>query len=172
MKVAWVHRSARRLLPIALLAMLAALLVIPHAASQETQTVDVDVVRIVESIERVRAVGNESLDRAALGRGDVLSGQAAVYAAGDAGGERIGTYYFSAIGTADPAHFATAANHAYVSGYFELFNRGTLAVSGVISFRAPSAIAITGGTGSFATTSGQCTLTPVEGGDHWECHLN
>jgi hypothetical protein len=160
------------LLLVAGLAVLASMAIIPRAASQETRTLSLDVARTVESIERVRAVGNASLEATMLGRGDVLSGQGAAYATGDAGGERLGTYYFTAVGTADPQHFGTASNHAFVTGYFEIFGHGTLAVSGVISFRAPSTIAITGGTGSFAAAGGQCVQSPVEGGDHWECVLN
>jgi hypothetical protein len=165
------HRSLRWLLVGTVLAMLAALLVIPRAASQETRTLSLDVVRTIESIERIRAVGNAGLDGAVLGRGDVLSGQSVVYGAGDRGGERLGTYYFTAVGAADPEHFATAANHVFITGYFELFGQGTLAVTGVVSFRAPNTIAITGGSGTFASVSGQCMQTPVEGGDQWECQL-
>ncbi len=164
--------AVHRLLFISSLALLAAMLVIPHAASQETRTLALDVVIAEESFEFIPALGNQITEETFIARGDIITGQGPVYAAGDAGGERIGTFYFMAVGTAQPEHFETAANHIYAVAHFELFGEGTLAVTGVVSFVAPSYLTITGGTGIYAMASGQCTDTPTEDLDHWECEVH
>lgn len=167
----FIGQTAQRVLLIGVLAVLTAFLLIPRAASQETRTLDLDIVFTDESFEIVPALGNQPTDEAFMSRGDVLSGQGAVYAAGDAGGERRGTFYFMGTGTAEPEHFETAANHFYALGYFELFGEGTLAITGVVNFNAPYTLTITGGTGIYAMASGQCTATATDEFDTWACEV-
>src|SRR4029079_18706902 len=105
------------------------------------------------------------------GRGDVLSGQGAVYASGDTGGTRIGTIYFSAVGTAELENIETAANHLYAQVFIELWDQGSLAITGTINFLGtPTYLAVTGGTGQFAMATGQCTLIAGDT-DSWSCEL-
>jgi hypothetical protein len=165
------RRSAHWLLVIAACAALAALVVVPRVAGQGASTLAFDVVMTGESFERAAAAGNDPSEEAFPSRGDIMSAQGSVYAAGDAGEERIGTFYFFGSITAETEHFATAANHLYVVAHIELFDRGTLAVTGVASFYAPNTVAITGGTGAYAGASGQCTSVTIEDVDHWECEV-
>lgn len=165
------RRSAHVLLIIAVCAALAALVVVPRVAGQETDSFEFEVVMVGESFERAVSAGNDPSEEGFPSRGDIMSAQGSVYAAGDAGGERIGTFYFFGSMTAETDHFATAANHLYVVGHIELFDRGTLAVTGVASFYTSNTVAITGGTGAYASASGQCTSVTIEDIDHWECEV-
>ena len=166
-----VSHTALRILVVGLLVVLAALLIVPRVSSEETSTLEFVVVFTEESFETVPALGNEPGDGAPLGRGDLLSGQGAVYAAGDPGGERIGTWYFMGVGTAEPQHFETAANHFFASGYLELFGEGTLTITGLINFATPYTAVITGGSGMYAGAGGQCTPEQTEEGEVWECEV-
>jgi hypothetical protein len=166
------RRSALWLGVIAACALLAALVVVPRVAGQGVNTLDFDAVMTGESFERAVAAGNDPSEEGFPSRGDVMSAQGAVYAAGDAGGERIRTFHFFGSVTAETEHFATAANHLHVVAYIELFGRGTLAVTGVASFYTPNTVAITGGTGSYAAARGQCTSVTIEDIDHWECTVH
>jgi hypothetical protein len=165
------RRPARVLIAIAVIAAMAAVVIVPRVAGQEADPLDFEVVMAGDSFERAPAAGNDSSEEGFPSRGDVMSAQGAVYAAGDAGGERIGTFYFFGSVTAETEHFATAANHLYVVGHIELFDRGTLAVTGVTSFFNESTVAITGGTGSYASASGQCTTVTIDEIDHWQCDV-
>ena len=162
-----VASSTRRLLLVGVLAILVALLIIPRAAGQDTSTLEFDIVMNRESFEVGKALGNPP-DPAVLARGDVRSAQGAV----NVGAERIGTFYSIAVVTFETEHFATAANHVHVQGYFELFDQGTLAVTGVLQFTGPSTVAVTGGTGAYIGADGQCAVTHVEGSSHWVCELH
>jgi hypothetical protein len=163
----FVDSSTRRLLLVGAMAILVALLVIPRVAGQESSTLEFDVVTNLESFEVAKALGNPP-DPAVLARGDVRSAQGVV----SVGAERIGTFYSIAVVTFETQHFATAANHVHVNGYFELFGEGTLAVTGVLRFTGPSTVAITGGTGAYVGAEGQCSVAHVQGSSHWLCEVH
>ena len=161
-----------RLLVVGTLAVLAALLVIPRAASQETHTLDLEVSYVPESAEYVLAEGSPPPGFLPA-RGDVWSAQGAVTAAGDAGGERVGTFYFMGVGTSMPEHVATAGNHLFATGTFEIFGQGSFVVTGVFSVTKTSYVAITGGTGSYVGAIGQCVYTGLgEYHDRWSCEFH
>ncbi len=171
MEYSFIGQPVRRILLIGILAVLVAMLIIPRAASQETRTLDLEIVFTQESFEVAPAFGNEPSDEAFVYRGDILSGQAAVYPAGETDGERIGTFYFMAATTAEPQHAETAANHLYAQGYFELFGEGEMAVTGLVNFMNPYSVAITGGTGSYTGAGGQCLAIPGEENETWSCQV-
>jgi hypothetical protein len=154
---------------LALLALLAAVLVVPQVSGAEPRTVTFDDVITEEGLVQLPAPGHDANGFPA--RGDVLSGQGAVYASGDAGGTRIGTIYVSAVGTADPEYFESAANHLYGQFFIELWDQGSLAMTGTVNFLgAPTYLAVTGGTGQFAMATGQCTLIAGDT-DSWSCDI-
>ena len=146
-----------------------AIVLVSQASGQETRTLDVELVFTEESFEVARAVGNEIDGDGFAARGDILSGQAAVYRAGATDGERIGTFYFMASTTAEPQHAETAANHLFAQAYFELFGEGTLAVSGLVNFMKPYTTTLTGGTASYSGAGGTCIATPGEETETWSC---
>jgi hypothetical protein len=165
-------RPALRFLVVGLLAALAvAALIAPRVAGQETRTLDLTILFTEESFEVAPAAGNPATNDVFNYRGDILSGQAALYAAADVGGERVGTFYFMAAMTADPEHFEAAANHMYAHGYFELFGEGTLAVTGLVNFAGSYTLTITGGTGSYTGAGGDCVTAPSEEDEPetWTC---
>jgi hypothetical protein len=171
MATTFLRRSASRVILIVALIGLAALLVIPRVSGQESQTLELEIDHAEESLEVAPAYGNDPTDDTPFARGDVFSGQGAVYADGDTAGERTGTFYFMGVITAEPEYFETAANHYFGYGYFELFDAGTLSIGGVVNFNGPYQVAILGGTGSYAGAVGHCTVTPTEAGEHWECEI-
>ena len=157
-----------RVLLVSVVVVLGMLAIVPRVASQDPRTLDIDVVFSFESFEIVPAVGNEPLSFPQ--RGDVFSGQAAVYEAGDRT-TRVGTFYFMNVGTTEAQHFATASNYMYAQGYFEFWGEGTLSATGLVPAVEPAWLAITGGTGTFAMAHGQCLYEPNEGFDHWTCDI-
>ena len=160
----------QRVLVVGALAVLAALLVIPRAASQETHTLDLEVSYVAESVEFVLAEGSPPPGFFPA-RGDVWSAQGAVTAAGDAGGERLGTFYYMGVGTSMPEHFATAGQPSVCDRDLRDLRRGLLRdYRRFFSFTHTSYAAITGGTGRYAGMSGQRVYTALgELHDAWSC---
>jgi hypothetical protein len=157
-----------RILLVGALVVLGMLAIVPRVASQDPRTLDIDVVFTFESFEIVPAVGNEPLSFPQ--RGDVFSGQGAVYEAGDRT-TRIGTFYFMDVGTTEARHFSTAANYMYGIGHIEIWGEGTFGATGLVTAVETTWFAITGGTGAFAMAHGQCLYQPKEGYDHWTCEI-
>jgi hypothetical protein len=169
LRAARVSRVAVAVTMFALLALLATLVVVPRVSGAEPRTVTFDDVITEDSQAQIPAPGHDATGFPA--RGDVLSGQGAVYATGDAGGTRIGTLYYSAVGTAEPENIESAANHLYSQFFLELWGQGSLAMTGTVNFLGtPTYLAVTGGTGQFAMTTGQCTLVAGDV-DSWSCEL-
>ena len=66
----------------------------------------------------------------------------------------------------------TAANHLYAHGFVELWGQGSLAVTGTVNFLGtPTYLAVVGGTGAYAASSGQCTLISGDTTDSWSCDI-
>jgi hypothetical protein len=153
---------------LALLAMATTVVVAPRVAGQEPRTVTFSVTVNNSTEAHIPAPGHDVGGFPA--RGDVLSGQGEVYADQTAS-ERIGTFYFMAVGTAELENIETAANHLYLQGFVELWGQGSLVLTGTINFLGqPTYLAVTGGTGQYAMTTGQCTLVAGEV-DSWSCEL-
>jgi hypothetical protein len=151
------------------LALIVALVLAPRASGQEPQTITFDVVINSDSQALVPAPGHDGNFPT---RGDVLSGQGAVYAAGDTAGDRLGTFYYEAVATSDVENVETAANHLYAHGFVELWGQGSLAVTGTVNFLGtPTYLAVIGGTGAYAASSGQCTLISGDTTDSWSCDI-
>src|ERR1700712_2922662 len=99
----------------AVLTLLAAVVVVPRVAGQEPRTVAFSVTFNNTSQTQIPVPGHEAGDFPA--QGDVLSGQGEVYAPDDTAGDRIGTFYFMAVGTTTLDNIETAANHLYAQGF-------------------------------------------------------
>ncbi len=151
------------------LALVSTLLLVPRVAGQETRTITFDVVINPDAQALLPGPGHDGVD---LARGDVGSGQGAVYAAGDSAGNRLGTFYYRGVLTADAENFQTAANHLYLDAFIEIWGHGSLAVTGTVNFLGtPTYLAVTGGTGEFAMSTGQCTLVSGPFAGSWSCDI-
>ena len=78
-----------------------------------------------------------------------------------------------AVATSDVENVETAANHLYAHGFVERGGRAVCAVTGTVNFLGtPTYLAVIGGTGAYAASSGQCTLYQRRHTtDSWSCDI-
>ncbi len=103
--------------------------------------------------------------------GDVFSGQAPILK----DGSRVGSFYFMSVGTVPPGddNFQNGSNSIFAVGRLELWGEGSIDVQGTVTFFGDSYLSITGGTGMYATATGQCTETAGDNApDQFSCEVH
>ena len=136
------------------------------------RTVNVDVALNEGQFSLIPAPGHEQTAMEGTPyMGDVFSGQAAIMK----DGSRVGTFYFMSVGTAPTGddNFSNGANNIFAVGRMELWGEGSIDVQGTVTFFGTSYLSITGGTGMYATATGQCNEVSQENGpDQFSCEVH